>query len=231
MIRKLLFTAVALLALGRTPAQAAPIFPSTYDMLNGNGVASSGSFNYWDLNYSGAGAMTTTDNAPLSGGLGDLTDGIIATDNWLNVENLAGTGPYVGWRDGNSLLAPNPTVTFRFAGPVNLNSITIYVDDSGGAGGVSIPSSVDIGYEGFGYTNFVLVDPDPSFAPVSFTFSGLGLSGSAFDVRFNNGNEWVFASEVTFDGSPTSVPVPEPATGLLLLSGIAAGAYRRRRRK
>jgi hypothetical protein len=231
MIRKLLLTAVALLALGRAPAQAAPIFPSTYDMLNGNGVASSGSFNYWDLSYSGLGGMTTIDNAPLSGGLGDLTDGIIATDNWLNVENLAGTGPYVGWRSGNSALAPNPTVTFRFAGPVNLESITIYVDDSGGAGGVSIPASVDIGYEGFGYTNFVLVDPDPSFAPVSFTFSGLALTGSSFDVRFNNGNEWVFVSEVAFDGSPTSVPVPEPATGLLLLSGIAAGAYRRRRRR
>ena len=64
-----------------------------------------------------------------------------------------------------------------FAGPVDLNSITIYVDDSGGAGGVSLPASVDIGLEGFGYTNFVLVDPDPSFAPVSFTFSGLGLIG------------------------------------------------------
>lgn len=230
MIRKLLFTAAAVLILASAPAQAAPIFPSSYDMLNGNGVASSGSFNYWDLNYSGVGAMTTTDNAPLSGGLGDLTDGIIPTDNWLNVENLAGTGPYVGWRDGNSLLAPNPTVTFRFAGPIDLASITIYVDDSGGAGGVSIPASVDIGYEGFGYTNFVLVDPDPSFAPVSFTFSGLALTGSAFDVRFNNGNEWVFVSEVTFDGSPASTAVPEPATGLLLLSGIAAGAYRRRRR-
>ena len=131
----------------------------------------------------------------------------------------------------NQTSAPNPTVTFRFAAPVNLDSITIYVDDSGGAGGVSIPASVDIGFEGFGYTNFVLVDPDPSFAPVSFTFAGLGMIGSAFDVRFNQGNEWVFVSEVTFDGSPASTPVPEPATGLLLLSGIAAGAYRRRRRK
>ena len=230
MIWKFLFAAMALLSFAAAPAQERAHLSVTLRHAERQRRCVQWQLQLLGFELQRAGS-TTVDNAALSGGLGDLTDGIIATDNWLNVENLAGTGPYVGWRDGNSLLAPNPTVTFRFAGPVDLNSITIYVDDSGGAGGVSIPASVDIGYEGFGYANFVLVDPDPSFAPVSFTFSGLGLTGSAFDVRFNNGNEWVFVSEVTFDGSPALVPVPEPATGLLLLSGIAAGAYRRSRRK
>jgi hypothetical protein len=211
------------LAFGFAHAQAAPIFPSSYDMLNGNGTASSGTFNYWDLNYSGAGA-TNIDNAPLSGGLGDLTDGSIAADNWINVENLAGTGPYVGWRH---ILAPDPTVTFRFASPQNLDSITIYVDDSNGLGGVNVPASVDIGLEGGPFTNFVITEP-PGSLPVSFTFSGLGLIGSAFDVRFNHQNEWVFVSEVTFDGTPAAVP--EPATAFLVLSGIAASIFRRKRR-
>ena len=112
--------AVAMTGFSNMYAHAVPISAVSYDMLNGNGVASSGNFNYWDLNYSGAGA-TTVDNAALSGGLGDLTDGVIASDNWINVENLAGTGPYVGWRH---VVAPDPKVTFRFAGPIDLDSIS-----------------------------------------------------------------------------------------------------------
>ena len=159
-----------------------------------------------------------------------MTDGIIAPANWYFVENVAGTGPYVGWRNvlGQSTLAPNPKVTFRFADSVNLNALTIDVADSDGFGGVSVPSSVDIGLEGGVYTNFLLADPTGS-SPASFTFAGLGLTGSAFDVVFNNSNMWVFVSEVTFDGGLTAVP--EPATTTLVLSGLAAMAARRRRQK
>ena len=46
----------AFLAFGLAPAQAAPISPSSYDMLNGNGRASAGTFNYWDLSYNGSGS-------------------------------------------------------------------------------------------------------------------------------------------------------------------------------
>ena len=38
---------------------------TSYDMPNGDGQAHSGSFNYWDLAYSGSGA-TSTDGAPLT---------------------------------------------------------------------------------------------------------------------------------------------------------------------
>lgn len=207
----LLFTAVFFAAV--PSVIAAPLSASSYDMLNGHGVASSGSFNYWDLSYTGAGA-TSTDNAPLSGGLGDLTDGVIPVDNWLDVENAAGTGPYVGWR---AAVAANPVVTFRFAAPVSLGSITIYVDDSDGLGGVSTPASVDIGLEGGPYTNFLTPNPLGS-APTSYTFMGLGLTGSAFDVRFNHLNEWVFVSEVTFDGQLAGIP--EPSSFLLAAAGL-----------
>ena len=55
------------------------IFATSYEMPNGGGDASGGTYNYWDGSYSGSGS-TTTDAAALSGGLGDLTDGIIATE-------------------------------------------------------------------------------------------------------------------------------------------------------
>ncbi len=145
-------------------ANAAAISPISYDMLNGNGQAIGGSFNYWDKNYTGSG-NTTQDNAPLSGGLGDLTDGVIATDNWLNVENVAGEGPYVGW------LSLDPTITFNFANIVNIDSVTIYVDDYNGvgAGNVRVPHSVNLSMGGASFSSGTLVDP-PSSAPTSLLF-------------------------------------------------------------
>ena len=143
---------------------AASISPISYDMLNGNGQAIGGSFNYWDKNYTGSG-NTNQDNAPLSGGLGDLTDGVIATDNWLNVENVAGEGPYVGW------LSLDPTITFNFANIVNIDSVTIYVDDYNGvgAGNVRVPHSVNLSMGGASFSSGTLVDP-PSSAPTSLLF-------------------------------------------------------------
>jgi len=58
------------------PAGASSLPVASYDMNNGDGQASGGSFNYWDRFYTGTGA-TTTDDAPLNGGVGDLTDGIV----------------------------------------------------------------------------------------------------------------------------------------------------------
>ena len=79
----------------------------------------------------------TTDGAPLSGGLGDLTDGVIATDNWVVTEPPAGNGPYVGW-------TIDPVITFNFAPGTTVNAMTIYVDDANGNGGVSTPGGVRI---------------------------------------------------------------------------------------
>src|SRR5438067_2130557 len=70
--------------------------PISYDMPNGFGRASGGMYNYWDKQYTGTGS-TMTDGALLTGGLGDLTDGVIAGGHWYDVENIQGTGPYVGW--------------------------------------------------------------------------------------------------------------------------------------
>ena len=212
-------TMVAGLALAGSAA-AAPINPVSYDTVNGNGFASGGSFNYWDRDYSGTGSVFpftaphTADGETLTGGLGDLTDGVIPTQDWNLVENLAGDGPYVGW------LNIDPTITFHFGSSVNIDTVTLYLADSN-SGGVGPPASVDI--DG---TNHLIADPAGS-APFSVSFSGLGFTGSSLTLQLFRGDPWIFLSEVTFDGT-TAIPAPG---GLLLLGmGVTGfGLFRRRR--
>ena len=190
---------------------AAPIAPVSYDMINGNGRASGGSFNYWDRQYDGL-VSTTTDGAFLSGGTGDLTDGVIATQNWFQVENTAGTGPYVGW------LQVNPTITFNFDPGTSINAISLHLDDSNGAGGVAPPISVRIEAAGYDET-FQVADP-PSGAPFSVTYDNLSLTGPV-DITLTRQNAWIFLSEVEFDGT---VPAPAP----MVVAALALLALRRR---
>lgn len=201
--------ALALSAIG--PVSAAPLTVSSYDMLNGN----TGSYNYWDESYSGSGSKFV-DGAPLSGGKGDLTDGIIAAANWFITEAPAGPGPYVGW-------TINPVIHFHFAGPVNINQITFSLDDANGAGGVSTPQSVVIGG-----TSHAIADPIGS-APFQFVVSNLNLNVSDLDIQFIRNNQWVFVSEVSFDGQAGDAPLPEPGILALLGLGMTGLALARRR--
>lgn len=200
------------------PAMAAQLSVTSYDMPNGDGQASGGSFNYWDLNYSGAG-MTNVDGAPLSGGKGDLTDGVVASDFWFNVENGAGTGPYVGWYSPATL---NPVVKFNFAGSPTINTIMVQLDNSF-VGGVQSPMAILV--DGVN-TPFV----GPGAGTIGWaTLSGLNLTGGSHTLEFEQQpGWWVFTSEVEFFGGPG---VPEPATWALMLAGfgLAGVAFRRRR--
>lgn len=230
---------IALLA-GAVISHATPIMPSSYDMPNGYGQWAGGMYNYWDAGYTGSGD-TTKDGAALTGGLGKLTDGIIATESWEwtdaygivhTQQNLSGTGPYMGWTWGD------PTIIFHFAGLVDIETISFYVDNPKNdiyghpRGGVCAPRSFTIN----GTERSSGVDnTQEGNGPLAISFTDLGLrSVDLLTVTINrdiSGTDrfWVFVSEVTFDDQ--SVPVPEPSTLMLIGSGIAGLALLRNRRR
>ena len=157
----------------------------SYTMQNGE----TGAYTYWDDTYDGSGSPTTS-GALLSGGVGQLTDGVVATQNWnLNPQ------PYVGW---NTIV---PDITFFFGGVMDVDSVTLHLDDSNGNGGVAPPSAMELTVGGRVY-NGVIADP-ASGAPFAVTFSGLGLQGNSARLRlFDGAGPWIFVSEVTFRGRP-----------------------------
>ena len=208
--------AMAILAVSGV-AQAAQLVVTSYDTPNGDGQASGGSFNYWDKNYTGSGA-TTTDGAALTGGVGDLTDGVVASNFWFNVENAAGEGPYVGWYARRTL---NPTVTFNLAGTPTVNEIRIHLDNSR-VGSVFSPAAILIDGVNTAFAG-------PANGSIGWvTFSGLNLTGGSHTIGFQQDlGGWVFVSEVQFFGSG----VPEPAAWAMMLAGFGmAGATLRRRK-
>jgi hypothetical protein len=186
--------------------------PTSYNMPNGF----SGSFNYWDESYNGSG-NTSVDGAALSGGLGDLTNGVLASDNWGVVEAPAGPGPYVGW-------SIDPVIVFNFGSTISFSTVQFHFDDSNGNGGVSAPAAVVING-----TNFPIADPAGS-APFlqSFNVAPLGLNTNQLTIQLIRRNTWVFASEARFT-TGVSAAAPEPmSAAFLALGGLVLAARRRR---
>ncbi|MBN2560576.1 MAG: hypothetical protein JXQ75_06570 [Phycisphaerae bacterium] len=164
------------------------VMPAYYDMLNGE----SGTYTYYDDDYDGDGDNTQP-LAQLSKGLGDLTNGVIATGHWNQT-----SGPYVGWN------TVDPTITFHFAEPVNIETVTLYLDDAGGGGGVDVPVDVTISMSGDTMV-FPGYDP-PGDGPFAFTCSELGMSGDTLDLTLadytSTGYSFMMLSEVEFFGGP-----------------------------
>ena len=208
---RIILAALGLSAVGIS-AQAASVKPISYDMLNGD----SGSYNYWDQSYTGSGNVNANGSS-LTGGLGDLTDGVIATQNWNVVEAPAGNGPYVGW------VHKNPVIDFRFASVEIFNSITFHFDDSDGIGGVYQPASANV--NGTVYA----VPTNAGSNPFGFTIDLAGLTTDVLTTEIARSSGWVFLSEVTFDAQVSAVPLP--ASSLLLMGGLAGLVGLRRRRK
>lgn len=204
----------AALAVSAGSAHADPLAVTSYDMPNGNGIAVGGSFNYWDGNYDGAG-HPHVDGSFLSGGTGALTDGVIASAPWNEVSNKWGTGEYVGW------FQTSPTIDFHFGSVVSIAEIRLNVDNTH-IGGVTAPSAIIVNG-----TTFANPAWETAGAAEMIDLTGLNVVGESVSVQLVNPASWVFLSEAWF-----ATPVPEPASGVLLLAGLGAlGLAARRSRR
>jgi hypothetical protein len=197
-------------------AGASTIPVSSYSMFNGG----TGAFNYQDTTYlpCPAGDCDTT-GAPLSGGTGKLTDGVSPTTDWT----AGNPEPWVGWAT-NQTNGLDPTVTFFFSGLPTISSVTVWFDNTLGGGGVSAPGSISV--DGTNYTGI----PQSTPGAQDFTINGLNITSSSVDMQFFQTNEWIMIGEVTFNGTNSTPPVPEPGTLVLFGSGLIslAGLARRK---
>ena len=224
-----LLVRVALLATFATPlaAQVSTVVPgglsgpgvvepTSYSMINGN----VGSWRYLDHIYPHP--NFNTPNGGLAGGLGLLTNGVAAPDNWdQSALNPAGgfQGYYVGWE------SVNPTITFNFGQAYDFTNVRIHFDISNG-GGVGAPGPVTINGVAYGVT--LPGGVEPFWA--DFDVSALATTGT-LAVELTRTNAWVMASEFDFGAVVSPNVVPEPATVALVglgLVGIGAAARRRR---
>jgi hypothetical protein len=213
-----LLLVLGFLLVGPQAANSTVVVPTSYDMLNGEG----GSWSYTDNIYNGSGNNTTW-WAPLSGGTGRLTDGVIAYQSYTYYGWSGLPEPYVGWSQ------IDPTITFHFPTQITLSTVTLWVDYFS-ANGVMPPSSVQV--TAGGTTKSYSVTPPSAVAPLGIVLSDVDLSGSSFDVqlfRDMNSSQWVLLSEVLFDATV----VPEPSTLIIwsLLGGLGIAIGRRCRRK
>ena len=197
---------VGLAVSGAASARAAPLTVSSYSMFNGG----TGSFDYRDFTYLPCpGNNCDTTGASLSGGVGKLTDGVSPPLSWYQYGELT---PWVGW-DVNETNGTDPVVTFNFAGVEHINSVTVWVDNTIGYGGVYLPSSVAI--DG---TSYSIAPDNINPNPRGYTFSNLGIIGSSVDVQFfqSSGYPWVMVGEVSFDSG-----ISETSSWVMMLLGFA----------
>lgn len=232
-----------------TGAAAAPLHVASYDMQNGEEYTSFGGWEYFDETYSGSGD-TTTARAALSGGTGDLTDGVIGTATWqpkvfgmTDAEKAAiqaDMRPYVGWYVQESKGAPyEVAIKFNFDSTVIANSVTIH----GLMGNLNRSSNNEPTMpDYFRLTNGdTTVTLDMSGTPhatrtYAETIDLGGMEGDSLTLSMGfdfdpsdwfSGRDFIFVSEVQFDGVAA---VPVPASLPLALAGLGAlGLIRRKR--
>lgn len=221
---------------------AGQLMPISYSMNNGD----SHSFKtFHDDTYNGSGSPAT-DTSFLSGGLGQLTDGLFGNDNFLDTGCGGGSIVsycWVGWVSTNPV-----TITFDFGAVKNLSQVNVHGSDwntdqirfwdtavysfsnDGVAFGNTITRETVAG-------DHIPVAGDPVHNTAHFINQDVTEAARYVQIQlsptFNDGTNagrFIFVDEVQFFG-PDAVggETPEPATMTMLAGGLLAGLYFRRR--
>lgn len=258
---KIVFASLALL-LGSHAALADVIIPvTTYSMNNGDGIDQLGTFNYLDHSYTGTtpAANSTTPNAPLSGGTGILTNGVIPTVNWSEAPT-----EYVGWK------YQDPVLTFNLTPGQTVNALNVYValSTQGLVGAPSLSISIDGGHTSIGTVATPAVVPGTSgFGGILTLLFPNGISSSdTFTLSLKRGplqqdgidynNQYNTAADPFFAQFGPQDPeflakafnvglepwvmvsevdfttsVPEPSTWIMMIAGFAGLGFMSWRRR
>lgn len=177
--RPFLIAALLAASLASSTASAGVVTVTSYDMANGNGATQyttpTGGQNYFDFSYTKTGQSTPAPNAGvngspstipnnsnatniLTGGIGKLTDGVIATNNFSLVSGSNGTisngwttaaSPYYGDLNGQASQYvgwkyQDPTIAFHLASGSMISQINLYVAANGSGGLVGAPGNVAV---------------------------------------------------------------------------------------
>jgi hypothetical protein len=252
-LRSRLLIALSITLLGSTAASAGLVTVTSYEMNNGNGTVSLGTYNYLDGAYAGTSpaANSITEAAPLTGGTGILTNGVAPTTDYT-LEHQQ----YVGWKYTdpvlNFFLKPGSQIsqiTLYFANPLQaVNSLQ--------GGLVGLPGQINFSIDGvtqaltptfsalssvvekatFTFDTPISYDQDTDFQfqllrggllADSLYYHSLFPGDELFNANSFNVNKqaWIMLSEVEFTAA-----VPEPSTWIMMLLGFAGvgfGMYRR----
>lgn len=208
-------TLAAATAVLATAASAQVVRVWSYEGPNGE---SSRTADFWDDTYTFRdGTMPVLDSlSPLSGGLGQLTDGIVGVDDW-RVD--LGNGPWfewVGWR------TPSPTLIFDLGWVRPVTGVSVFVNNAG-IGAERLYESLSVRFsedkvswafpETFTTTTAERNDPSARYIDELFAAQ---RTARYVEVTFIDSDPlaWIFIAEVSF--------IPTPSASMACLIGAVA---------